>query len=290
MDFQGTKINPSKFHVSQLKFYIFLIPMGIFMFLPIVYIFSTAFKPLDELFAYPPTFFVKRPTLDNFYDISWVMSKSQIPFSRYLMNGLISSIIVVVTTMIISLSAGYVLSKKEFKFKKTLFTINTLSLMFVAAAVGIPKYLIIEKLGLIDTFAILILPQLAMPIGLFLVKQFIDQVPDALVEAAKIDGANDFIIILKIIAPIVMPALVTVAILAFQSAWNTSEASTFYVNRDSMKTLTFYMNVITSKTGNVVAGQGMAAASSLILFFPNLLIFIFMQSKVLNTMAHSGIK
>jgi multiple sugar transport system permease protein len=137
---------------------------------------------------------------------------------------------------------------------------------------------------------ILVLPLLAMPVGLFLIKQFIDQVPDALIEAATIDGADDFFIVRKIIVPIVKPALVTVAILAFQASWNTPEPSTLYVNDDALKTFAFYMSAITTQTGNTVAGQGFAAAASLILFVPNLLIFILMQSKVINTMAHSGIK
>lgn len=290
MSYQGTKINPSKFHKSQLKFFAVLIPLAVFMALPILYIFSTAFKPLDELFAFPPTFFVRRPSLDNFRQILGTMSQSNIPFGRYVFNSVVSSLMVVVITVIISLSAGYVLSKKSFKAKKLLFSINTLSLMFVPAAVKIPKYLVMEKTNMIDNFFSLVLPLVAMPVGLFLVKQFIDQVPDALIEAAKLDGASDFRILLQIVAPIVKPSLVTVAILAFQSAWNTPEPSTLYVNSDSLKTFAFYMTALGTQTGNSVAGQGMTAAASLILFIPNLIIFICMQSKVLNTMAHSGIK
>mgnify|MGYP001449163527 FL=1 len=129
-----------------------------------------------------------------------------------------------------------------------------------------------------------------MPIGLFLLKQFIDQVPDELKEAAMMDGAGDFLIFRKVILPVIRPALATVAILAFQAVWNNVETSNYYVNDEGVRTLAFFMSTMASQTGNTVAGQGMAAAASLIMFLPNLIMFIFLQSKVMNTMAHSGLK
>ncbi|KAF0193530.1 MAG: binding-protein-dependent transport systems inner membrane component [Bacteroidetes bacterium] len=290
MSYRGTKINPSKSDISHIKFYVILIPMSILMTLPIIYLISTAFKPMDELFAYPPRFFVQNPTLENFEDLGYVMTMSGVPLSRYIFNSVFSSLLVVVGTLLISVYAAYILSKKDFKSKKLLFSINTLSLMFVQVAVRIPRYLIIEKSGLLDSLAILILPMLAMPVGLFLIKQFMDQVPDAVLEAARIDGANDFRMIHKIIIPVIKPAIVTVAILAFQVSWNTADASMFYVNSESLKTFAYYMAAISTATGNSVAGQGIAAAGALVLFIPNLVIFIIMQSNVVNTMAHSGIK
>ncbi|GGC77764.1 ABC transporter permease [Thalassobacillus devorans] len=289
--FHGTKINPDRFHRSQLKFYFFLIPMATLMIIPIVYIFSHAFKPIDELFAYPPRFFVQKPTLQNFYDLASNTNATGVPMSRYLFNSIVVTVIVVFLTVLISTMAGYVFSKKNFKFKKTLFEINTLALMFVPAAVVIPRYLLIDEVGLLDTFFAHIFPLLAMPVGLFLVKQFIDQIPDELIEAARIDGANDFHIFFKIIIPLVKPAIATISILAFQAVWNNAETSTLFVDDENLKTFAFFMSTLAAETGgNSVAGQGMAAAASLIMFVPNLIIFIFMQSKVMNTMAHSGIK
>ena len=128
-----------------------------------------------------------------------------------------------------------------------------------------------------------------MPVGLFLIKQFMDQIPDELIEAATIDGANEFQIYRKIILPIVRPALATAAILVFQQVWNNIESSNLFVTSESLRTLAFYMNTLASTT-NVVAGQGIAAAASLIMFLPNLILFILLQSKVMNTMAHSGLK
>lgn len=287
--FGGERINPKHFHKSQLKFHYILIPLSIFMILPIVFILSNAFKPMDELFAFPPRFFVRKPTIYNFKKLFSTMTTSGIPVSRYLFNSLVTTIITVAATILISVLAGYALSKKDFRMKKALFEINNLALMFVFTAVSIPRYIIIVNLGLIDNFIVSILPLLAMPVGLFLVKQFIDQVPNSLIEAAQIDGANEWYIITKVIVPMTKPALATVAVLSFQAAWNTTEPSGMYLNTESLKNFAYYMSTLTS-SNNTVAGQGIAAASALIMFVPNLIIFIVMQSQVMNTMAHSGIK
>ena len=289
--FQGTRINPTKFHKSQIKFYLFLVPLAIFMAMPIVYIISHAFKPIDELFAYPPRFYVQKPTFQNFTDLFMQSNTSGIPITRYLFNSIVITLIVVLLTILFSTMAGYALSKKNFLLKKTIFEINTLALMFVPAAVAIPRYLFIEKVGLINSFWVHIIPLLAMPIGLFLVKQFIDQIPDELIEAARIDGASDFRIYLTIVVPLIKPAIATIAILSFQMVWNNVETSTLYVNDEGLKTFSFYMSTLASQvSGNTVAGQGIAAAASLIMFLPNLIIFILLQNQVMNTMAHSGIK
>ena len=290
MSYQGTKINPTKYDRSQLKFIVVLGLLAIFMALPIVYIFVTAFKPMNELFAYPPRFIVNRPTMDNFMRIRYVMEESGIPMSRYLLNSLFSALLVVVFTVAMSVSAGYVLSKKRFRAKAMLLTINNMALMFVPVAVKIPRYLVMQRLSLLDLFWSNVLPLLAMPVGLFLIKQFIDQIPDPLIEAARMDGANDWIIVWRIVMPIIKPAMVTVAILAFQTSWNSAEESTLFINSDELRTFAFYLSSLTAGATNNVASQGMAAAASLILFVPNLIVFIAMQSKVLNTMAHSGIK
>lgn len=290
MSYQGTKIDPTRFHKSQLKFYIILIPLAIFMILPIIFIFSHALKPIDELFAYPPRFFAKRPTMENFALLFQLSSTSGIRIGRYVFNSLLVTLAVVLLSVLISAMAGYAFSKLKFKLKGILFEINTLALMFVPIAVAISRYFVLVKLGIMDTYWVHILPLVAMPVGLFLLKQFIDQVPNEIIEAAVVDGANDFQIFLKIVVPVIKPALATVAILAFQAVWNNVETSTMYVNNESMKTLAFFMNTIASSTGNTIAGQGMAAAASVIMFVPNLVIFIALQSKVMNTMAHSGLK
>lgn len=285
----GARNNPKYFTKDQIILYVIIIPIACFMILPIVYLFVSAFKPLDELLEFPPKFFVKNPTLQNFRDLFTRSGVTGLPIYRYLINSLIVTLIVTVLSVLFAAMAGYVLSKKRFKAKKVLFEINTLSLMFVSCAVVIPRFLIISKLGIINTLWAHILPLLAIPVGLFLVKQFIDQVPDDLIEAAKLDGAGDFYVFTKIILPLIKPALITVAILAFQTAWNNVETSNLYVNNEEFQTFAYYLSTL-SNSSNSISGAGVSAAAAFILFVPNLIIFIFLQAQVMDTMAHSGIK
>lgn len=285
----GIRMNPKSFHKSQIKFYLTLLPITIFMLLPIVYIVSTAFKPLDELFLFPPRFLAQQPTLSNFHNL-FAQTRTSVPMLRYLLNSLLVTGIVLVLSVVISSMAAYALSKLAFKGKKILFEVNQLALMFVAATVAIPRYLVIERLGLIDTIWAHIFPVMAIPVGLFLLKQFIDQIPDALIEAARIDGASEMLIFRKIILPLIKPALSTMAILAFQMVFNNVETSAFYMTTESIRTLAFYMTTLTQDVSTSVAGQGVAAAAALVMFLPNVLMFIFLQAQVMDTVAHSGIK
>ena len=284
-----TKFNPKHFSRDQLKFYIILVPLSIFMALPILYLFVSAFKPLDELLEFPPKFFVKKPTFQNFIDLFQRSGTTGLPIYRYLINSIVVTLAVTVLSVLIASMAGYILSKKKFKIKSLLFEINTLSMMFVSCAVIIPRFIIISKIGIINTLWAHILPLLAMPVGLFLVKQFIDEVPNDLIEAARLDGAGDFYIYTRIILPLIKPALVTVAILAFQTAWNNTETSSLYVNKEEYQTFAYYLSTLTNAS-NSISGAGVSAAAALIIFIPNLIIFIALQSKVMDTMSHSGIK
>lgn len=282
-------INPKKFEVSQIKFYVILAPFVAFMLLPIIFIVNHAFKPMDELFAFPPTFFVKQPSLENFKNLLKASQISNIPLSRYVFNSLVVTILVVILAVLITSMAGYVLSKKSFKGKKIALELNNTALMFVPTAVTIPRYIIINVLGLENNFLAHILPLLAMPVALFLIKQFIDQVPNELIEASLMDGASEWTVYWKVIMPLIKPALATAALLVFQAVWNNIETSQLFMTSDSLRTLAFYLNTFAANT-NLVVGQGIAAAASLIMFIPNLVLFIILQSNVMNTMNHSGIK
>lgn len=283
-------VTPTHFDRSQIKILAYMIPVCIVMALPIIFIVMNAFKPVDELFAYPPRLYVKNPTFQNFIDLFSLTSQTNIPMSRYLFNSIIYTVITVVSTLYIAACAGYVLSKKKFKGRTTLFKINQTALMFVPVAVQIPRYFVIVYTGLIDNFWANILPLLAVPTSVFLVKQFMDQLPDALIEAAVIDGAGDIMIMRKIVMPLIKSPLATVAILSFSSAWSATEASTYFLDNDSLKNFAFYVSTLSNATGNVVAGAGVSAAASLIMFLPSFILFIVMQSRVMNSMAHSGIK
>lgn len=284
----GSRINPKTFSAGQIKFYLILLPLAIFMIIPVVFVINQAFKPLGELFAFPPTIIAKNPTLDNFKDLFALSGNTGVPMSRYLLNSLVVTVLTVIMNLLITISAAYAFSKKKFKGNKALFGLNQLALMFVPTAVAVPRYIVIVRSGLINTWWAHILPLVAVPVGLFLVKQFVDQIPDALIEAAVMDGAKDFTIIMKVIIPLTKPALATAVVLTFQQVWGAVEASNNFITDDSMRTLAFYLNSIA--TNNTIAAQGMVAAASVILFVPTLVIFICMQSQVMNTMSHSGIK
>ena len=288
MAYRNQKINPDRFHPSQIKFYIITGLMALFMLLPIVFIIVHAFKPISELLEYPPKFYVINPTLDNFKNLFNQTTQSSIPFSRYLFNSISVTLVGVAATMFITSLTAFALSKLRFKGKKILFKVNEVAMMFVGSALVIPRYLVISSLGITNTFFAHIIPLLAMPVGLFLVKQFIDQIPDELIEAARLDGATDFQVFWRVIMPLIKPALSTVAILSFQGFWNNMETSSIFVSDEGHRTLAFFLSTLTTNAS--VSGQGMAAAASLIIFLPNLVFFIIVQSKVMDTMAHSGIK
>ena len=284
----GSRINPNSFSAGQIKFYVILIPLALFMIIPVIMILNRAFMPLGELFAFPPRIFVGSPTLNNFRDLMDLSGTTGVPMSRYLLNSVVITLLTMALNLVVSVTGAYALSKKRFRGKEKLFAINQLALMFVPTAVAVPRYLVIVQSGMINTVLAHVMPLLAMPVVLFLVKQFVDQIPDALLEAAVVDGAKDFTIIRRIIIPLTRPALATAAVLSFQAVWGSVEASNNFITDDSLRTLAFYLNAIS--VNNNVAAAGMVAAASVLLFLPNLLIFIIMQSQVMNTMSHSGIK
>ncbi len=288
MAIKGNKVNPQKFDRSQIKFYVYLLPLAVLMGAPIVYIVCHAFKPMDELFAFPPKFFVSNPSGINFTNLFQQAAGATIPFSRYVFNSLLVTAAVLFLSILISTMAAFALSKMKFRLKGPMMEINNLALMFVATAVVIPRYLTISATGIMDGYLAHILPLIAMPVCLFLIKQFMDQVPDSLLEAAQLEGANSFTIYRKIILPMVKPAIATGCILTFQQVWNNTETSNLFMSDESLRTLAFYMNTLSGV--GTIQGQGIAAAAALIMFVPNLLLFIVSQSAVMNTMAHSGLK
>ena len=283
----GTKVNPRHFHVNQLPIYAIVLPVAVFMGAPILYIINNAFKPFDELFAYPPRFFVQNPTLNNFGRLFRRTSESVVPLSRYIFNTFLVTAVVIVLTLLIGSLAAFSLSKIRFRGRKMVSETNNLALMFVGTAVTIPSYLVVTSIGISNTYWAHILPLLASPVGMFLVKQFIDQVPDELIEAAQIEGANALTVYRRIVLPLIQPAMATMGVLAFQIVWNNTTTSSLYVTDESLQTLAFYFQTLPSGT---VQGAGISAASSLIMFIPNLVLFVIMQSRVMNTMARSGLK
>ncbi|MDF2657725.1 MAG: transporter permease [Paenibacillus sp.] len=264
--------------------------LAVFMLLPMVYLFNHALKPYHELFLYPPTFLARQPTLDNFYDLLIVTKTAIVPVSRYIFNGVIVSLATIFLGALLCAMCAYALSKHQFIGKKWMFSVIIVSLMFAPETVQIPRYYVISTLGIMNTYWAHILPVIALPVIVFLFKQFIDLLPDELLEAARMEGASEFVLFGRIILPLCMPAVATAGILLFQSSWGNMEASTLYIEDETMKTLPFYVSSLTSGLANNVARQGVAAAAGLLMFVPSFVLFLFLQRKVISTMAHSGLK
>ena len=271
---------------GNIGIFIFLLIIALFMLLPLVFVVSSAFKPLSELFIFPPKLFPMNPTLDNFKDLSSLLGDSWLPFSRYVFNSLAVTVIGTFGNIIFSSMAAYVLSKHDFPGKNILFHTVVLSLLFSTVVTGIPNYIIITKLHMINTVWALILPLLPSSLGLFLMKQFMDQmIPDTLLEAARLDGAGENRIFFSICLPLVKPAIMTLLIYSFQGIWNSTGGS--YIFDEKLKTLpTALNNIITSG----ISRTGVSSAVSLLLILPPIAVFLFAQSNVLQTMATSGMK
>nr|WP_028608911.1 carbohydrate ABC transporter permease [Paenibacillus harenae] len=272
------------FAVSFLMFALLAV-FGAFMALPLIYAVSNAFKPLDELFIFPPRFLVNNPTLDNFFDLFALMGNSWVPLSRYISNTLFITIAGTAGHILLASAAAYPLAKYRFWGSGTLFSIVILSLMFSGHVTAIPNYMVMSWLGWVNTHASVIVPSLAFPLGLFLMKQFMEQIPDALLEAAKIDGANEYRIYWSIVMPNVKPAWLTLMILQFPALWGTDGGNFIY--SENLKTLHYALGIISA---GGIARAGVGAAVALLLMIVPITLFIISQSSVMQTMATSGMK
>ncbi len=265
---------------------LFLLIIAAFMAIPVVYTVSNAFKPLNELFLFPPKLFVRDPTMDNFLGINSIMRQSWIPLSRYVLNSIVLTGIGVLGQIVFASLAAYVLSKEEFPGRNMLNKIVVFSLMFSGGVTAIPNYIIFSKLGMINSHLSLILPAFCNSLGLFLMKQFIDQmVPMSLLEAARIDGAGEFRIFYRIVMPLCKPAWLTLLIFSFQSLWSTTGGT--YIYDEQLRTLP---SALTTMINVGIARAGVSAAVALLLIIPPILTFILSQSNILQTMASSGMK
>lgn len=265
---------------------VFLVVIGAFMALPLIYAISNAFKPLDELFLFPPTFFVKKPTFENFSSFGLMMSNSLVPFSRYLFNSVLITALGTAGHVIISTMAAYVLSKRQFPGKSLFFGVVVTSLMFAPQVTAIPNYLLMSVFNWIDSPLSLIVPAWAYSLGLFLMKQFIDQmVPDSVVEAAQCDGAGELRIVFSMIMPMVKPAWLTLVVFSVQNLWNNS--GSMFLLSEAKKTLPYALSQITQ---GGIARAGVGAAVALIMMAVPIGTFVLTQGNIVETMATSGMK
>lgn len=268
--------------------YAFVSLMMCFTVLPLVYVIVTAFKPDNELFVFPPKFFVRNPTLQNFSSLIGAFDSSSVPFLRYAFNSAVTTSAVVALTILFSAMAAYGLSKKKVIAGKFLFALIIAALSFPTHVTQVPNYIIAGALGLINTLAALVIPKIAVGYNLFLMKQFCEQIPDTLLEAARIDGAREWTVFSKLVFPMLKPAWATLIVLSFISNWNDYFSPLVYITDESLKTLPLIMSSI-SENGSM-ARVGSSAAATFLMTMPTILIFVIMQKQVIETMTHSGIK
>ncbi len=265
--------------------FLFLTILGLFMVLPIYLTIVMSIKPVEELFIFPPKLYAIRPTFDNFKEMFGALHQNRVPFSRYVFNSIFVTATVTIAQCIFASMAAFVLAKCRFPGSKVINSIIVVALLYQSNVIYIMQYIVMAKLHMIDTYWALILPSIASPMGLFLMRQSIGQVPDAMIEAAKVDGAGLFRICWQIVMPNQKPALMTLIIFAFQAAWNIQAGSVVF--QEQYKTLP---TVVTQAASSGIARAGVAMAAAVFMLVPPIIVFMLAQRQVIETMAHSGIK
>lgn len=265
--------------------FLFLLLTGIFMVMPIYLTLVMSIKPVEELFVFPPKLYAVRPTLDNFRDMFDSLNSNRVTFSRYVFNSLSVTVTVTVLQCIFSSMAAFVLAKCRFPGSKMINGIIVAALLYQSNVIYIMQYIVMAKLGIIDKPLALILPSIASPMGVFLMRQAISQIPDSMIEAAKVDGAGLMRICWQIVMPNQKPALMTLIIFAFQAAWNIPAGSLIF--QEQYKTLP---TVAEQAAASGIAKAGVAMAAAVFMLVPPIVVFMLAQRQVIETMAHSGIK
>lgn len=258
---------------------------GVFMALPLVMIVNNALKPLDEIYQYPPKIFVRNPTLENFTDLFVLMNDSWVPFSRYIMNTIIITGGGTIGHVLLASLAAYPLAKRRFPGKNLVFSMVVLSMMFSWTVTQIPNYMIISWLHINNNYLALILPAWQYGMGLYLMKQFMEQIPDSLLESARLDGAGELRVFWTIVMPNVKPAWLTLAIFQFQQMWGNT--GSMYLRDEALKPLQYALQQITA--GGAARAGASAAVTFIIAAIP-ITFFLLCQSNVLETMTTSGMK
>ena len=265
---------------------IILTIFGIFMFLPMYYTIIQALKPLNELFYFPPRFYVVNPTLSNFSDLFNLMSDSWVPFSRYIFNTVLISVGGTFGNLVLASICAYALAKIDFPGAKGFFWIIQKSLMFTATVTGIVNFITLSMIGWIDTYLAVIVPAWCSTLGLYLMKQFMESnVSTEVLESARLDGASELRTFWSIAMPMVKPGWLTLIVYTFQGLWNSGQSSFIY--SEQLKTLNYAISQITA---GGVARAGATAASTVVMMLVPILVFVVSQSNIIETMGSSGMK
>ena len=265
---------------------VILVILGAFMFLPMVYVIMQSLKPLDELWMYPPRFYVMSPTLRNFKDLFTLMNISWVPFSRYIFNTVLVAVAGTAGHLFLASLSAYALAKIKFPGREVMFQMVQMSLMFNATVTAITSFILMSALHWLDSYLALIVPAWCSSLGLYLMKQFMDtNVNDSVLESARLDGASELKTFWVIAMPMVKPAWLTLIIYSFQGLWNAG--ASMYIYSEQYKSFNYAI-------GQILAGgikrAGAGAASQVIMMLVPIIIFIISQSNIIETMGSSGMK
>lgn len=283
------KKNVNRSVAGNITVFLFVLALAVFMLLPLVFAVNSAFKPLDEIFIFPPRLFVHRPTLDNFIQLGLVTGTFWIPLSKYVFNSIFVSVTATLGHLILCSMAAYPLAKLPFVGKSFVNALIRISLLFTSAAILIPQYIVMSQLHIVNTYGAYIFPAFQTSLGLYLLQNFMSQIPTEMLEAARMDGAGELRIYWSIVMPNVKPAWLTAAIFAFNSIWNTS-GTTMVSNLVYDEKIKMLSSLFSQVTAGGTARAGAGAALGLLLMIPPVTLFIVSQSRILETMSTSGMK
>lgn len=251
--------------------------------MPFIWMLLGSFKTQGELLQRPITWWPENPTLENYE--KWL---SQLNYGQFFMNSIVVAVAVVLGNIIFCSMVGYALAKMRFPGKKVLFALVMLTLMVPGVVTLVPMFVLVSNMGLVNTYPALILPFLAGPLGVFLMRQFILGIPDALIEAARIDGAGEFRIFFRIVLPQCGPPLATLSILTFLGSWNNFLWPLVVAQTENMYTLPVALSLYS--VGSNGTYYGLLMAGSVLVVTPILILFLFLQRYFVQGIAMTGIK
>ena len=260
--------------------------LGAFMFLPMYYVVIQSLKPLDELWMFPPRFYVSSPTFRNFKDLFSLMSNNLVPFSRYIFNTIFTSVAGTVGNLFFSSLAAYSMAKIKFPGGKGMFKLVRTSLMFHQTVTATCCFILMSAFQMIDTYWAIIIPAWGTSLGLYLMKQFMDtNVTDAVLESSRLDGASELRTFWIIVMPMVKPGWLTLIVYSFKDLWN--QGASMYIHSEQLKSLNYAIGQITA---GGIKRAGASAAATVVMMLVPILVFVISQSNIIETMGSSGMK
>lgn len=283
----GTTIKDTKYYRFEKKMdhlwtYLLLMVGALITIAPFIWMTVTSFKPESEVFNIPPTLIPKEPTLEAYRDLF-----TKVNFARTLLNSIIITFSFTLINVFVCSLAGYAFAKIKFLGRDKIFFLFLATIMIPSQVTMIPSFMVLRNLGLLNSYFGLILPGSASVFGIFLVRQFMLGVPNDLLDAAKIDGCNEFEIYWHIVLPLLKPVLATIAIFAFMGAWNDFLWPLIVMTSENMYTLPVALAML---NGEHNTDWALLMAGAMVVTLPILVVFFTLQRYFIEGIAHSGIK